>query len=100
MLGSGLCSQAGKWSKKLRSVTLLGSGCFGDGRWGAGLLLLLLLLLPQCFVGLLSEDIFICFTRDLPVHCYNHWLPYSCCPAACLLACVPSSWAQTLVGTV
>jgi hypothetical protein len=32
MLGSGLCSQAGKWSKKLRSVTLLGSGCFGDGR--------------------------------------------------------------------
>ncbi|WIA16477.1 hypothetical protein OEZ85_013159 [Tetradesmus obliquus] len=33
MLGSGLCSQAGKWGKRLRSVTLLGSGCFGDGSW-------------------------------------------------------------------
>jgi hypothetical protein len=32
MLGSGLCSQAGKWGKRLRSVTLMGSGCFGDGR--------------------------------------------------------------------
>ncbi|KAF6250301.1 hypothetical protein COO60DRAFT_1647406 [Scenedesmus sp. NREL 46B-D3] len=32
LAGSGLCSQAGKWSKKLRSVALLGSGCFGDGR--------------------------------------------------------------------
>lgn len=33
MLGSGLCSQAGKWSKRLRSVMLVGSGCFGDGSW-------------------------------------------------------------------
>lgn len=33
MLGSGLCSQAGKWGRKLRSVMLCGSGCFGDGSW-------------------------------------------------------------------
>lgn len=33
MLGSGLCSQGGKWSQKLRSVMLVGSGCFGDGSW-------------------------------------------------------------------
>eukprot|EP00879_Flechtneria_rotunda_P017744 GHRR01018602.1.p1 GENE.GHRR01018602.1~~GHRR01018602.1.p1 ORF type:complete len:526 (+),score=191.84 GHRR01018602.1:40-1578(+) len=33
MLGSGLCSQAGKWSRRMRSVMLVASGCFGDGSW-------------------------------------------------------------------
>jgi hypothetical protein len=35
MLGCGLLSQGGtsKYSEAVRSLTLYGSGCFGDGSW-------------------------------------------------------------------